>query len=152
MSTLTTNYLTPTGREEAWRFTPLKRLGGLHDGTAVIADRKSLSLKGAAADGVSFERVSRELATPLTETDDAIVGRIRESAADVAVLTIKANTEVAGPIFLNRSIGALDSAELSRVQIRIENHAKATVIIENSGDTHLAEDMELSVAPGANLT
>ena len=61
MSTLTTNYLTPTGREEAWRFTPLKRLGGLHDGTAVIADRNSLSFKGAAADGVSFERISREL-------------------------------------------------------------------------------------------
>ena len=152
MSTLTTNYLTPTGREEAWRFTPLKRLGGLHDGTAVIADRKSLSLKGATADGVSFERISRELAVPLTESDDAVVGRIRESASDVAVLTIKANTEVAAPIFLNRSSGATDSAELSRVQIRIENHAKATVIIENSGDTRLAEDLEISVAPGANLT
>ena len=25
----------PTGREEAWRFTPLKRLKGLHDGTFV---------------------------------------------------------------------------------------------------------------------
>ena len=118
MSTLTTNYLTPTGREEAWRFTPLKRLGGLHDGTAVIADRRSLSLKGVAAEGVSFERVSRELATPLTESDDAIVGRIRESASDVAVLTIKANTEVAAPIFLNRSSGATDSAELSRVHWR----------------------------------
>ena len=67
MTTLTTNYLTPTGREEAWRFTPLKRLGGLHDGTAVIADRRSLSLKGVAAEGVSFERISRELAAPLTE-------------------------------------------------------------------------------------
>jgi len=152
MSTLTTNYLTPTGREEAWRFTPLKRLGGLHDGTAVIADRNSRSLKGAAAAGVIFERISRELAAPLTESDDVIVARIRENAADVAVLTVKANTEVAEPIFLTRSSGALDSAELSRVQIRIENHAKATVIIENSGDTHLAEDLEISVAPGANLT
>ncbi len=42
MSVLTTNYLTPTGREEAWRFTPLKRLRGLHDGSAVVADRNSL--------------------------------------------------------------------------------------------------------------
>jgi Fe-S cluster assembly protein SufD len=152
MSTLTTNYLTPTGREEAWRFTPLKRLGGLHDGTAIIADRQSLNLKGAPAAGVTFERISRELAAPLSESDDAIVGRIRENANDVAVLTVKANTEVPAPIFLNRITGAVDSAELSRVQIRIENHAKATVIIENSGDTHLAEDLEISVAPGANLT
>jgi len=59
MTTLTTNYLTPTGREEAWRFTPLKRLGGLHDGTAVVADRHSLSLKSAAEKGVSFDLISR---------------------------------------------------------------------------------------------
>ena len=44
------------------------------------------------------------------------------------------------------------SAELSRVQIRIESHAKATVIIENNGGTILAEDIEISVAPGASLT
>ena len=41
MSLLATNYLTPTGREEAWRFTPLKRMRGLHDGAAVIGDRAS---------------------------------------------------------------------------------------------------------------
>ncbi len=58
MSLLTTNYLTPTGREEAWRFTPLKRLGGLHDGTAKVGDRESLSFKGGAS-GVSFERIYR---------------------------------------------------------------------------------------------
>lgn len=152
MTTLATNYLTPTGREEAWRFTPLKRLGGLHDGTATLSDRKSLELNGAVLLGVSFERISRELAAPLSESDDVIVSRIREYAADVAVLTVKANTEVSEPIFLNRTAGAVDSAELSRIQIRIENHAKATVIIENTGDTHLAEDLEISVAPGANLT
>jgi Fe-S cluster assembly protein SufD len=47
MSVLTTNYLTPTGREEAWRYTPLKRLRGLHDGAAVQSDRESLVTKGA---------------------------------------------------------------------------------------------------------
>ena len=30
----------PHGREEEWRFTPLERLRGLHDGTAV-ADRRA---------------------------------------------------------------------------------------------------------------
>ena len=152
MSTLTTNYLTPTGREEAWRFTPLKRLGGLHDGTAIVSDRKSLQLRGEIQAGVAFERISRELVAPVSETDDVIVSRIREVALDVAVLTVKANAEIAEPIFLERSIGAIDSAEFSRTVIRIESHAKATVIIENMGETHLAEDLEIFVAPGANLT
>ena len=151
MSTLTTNYLTPTGREEAWRFTPLKRLGGLHDGSAKIEDRNSLSYSGSVA-GVSFDRLSRSLAPTLTEIDDVIVSRIRDHANDVAVLTVKADSEISEPIYLNRIKGGLASAELSRVQIRIESHAKATVIIENNGGAVLAEDIEISVAPGASLT
>lgn len=152
MTTLTTNYLTPTGREEAWRFTPLKRLGGLHDGTAVASDRHSLALKSASISGVSFERLAADAAPAISESDDVIVARIRGYAANVAVLTIAANTEVAEPIFLQRSNGAVDSAEFSRVLIRVENHARATVIIENTGDAQLAEDLEISVAPGASLT
>ena len=152
MTTLTTNYLTPTGREEAWRFTPLKRLGGLHDGTAITSDRHSLALSADAENGVSFEWVATSVASPISETDDVIVARIRDFAKEVGVLTIAANTEVAQPILLKRLTGALDSAEFSRVQIRVENHARATVIIENDGDTHLAEDLEISVAPGASLT
>jgi Fe-S cluster assembly protein SufD len=152
MTTLTTNYLTPTGREEAWRFTPLKRLGGLHDGTAIASDRHSLVLSAAAENGVSFEWVSASIASPISESDDVIVARIRDFAKEVGVLTIAANTEVAQPILLKRLTGALDSAEFSRVQIRVENHARATVIIENTGDTHLAEDLEISVAPGGSLT
>ena len=151
MSTLTTNYLTPTGREEAWRFTPLKRLGGLHDGSAKIEDRNSLSYSGSAL-GVSFDRLSRALAPTLTEIDDVIVSRIRDHANDVAVLTVRADSEITEPIYLNRIKGGLASAELSRVQIRIENHAKATVIIENNGAAVLAEEIEISVAPGASLT
>jgi Fe-S cluster assembly protein SufD len=152
MTTLTTNYLTPTGREEAWRFTPLKRLGGLHDGTAIASDRHSLALSAAAENGVSFEWVSASIASPISESDDVIVARIRDFAKEVGVLTIAANTEVAQPILLKRLTGALDSAEFSRVQIRVENHSRATVIIENTGDTHLAEDLEISVAPGGSLT
>ena len=152
MTTLATNYLTPTGREEAWRFTPLKRLGGMHDGSAVIDSRHSLSLNGVAPAGVTFSSLPASQAPTISETDDVVVARIREFAQEVMVLDIAANAEISEPIFLKRDFGSLDSAEFSRVQIRVGNHAKATVIIENTGDTHLAEDIEISVAPGASLT
>ena len=41
---LNTNYLTPTGKEEPWRFTPMNRLGGLHDDAVKVADSVSLEL------------------------------------------------------------------------------------------------------------
>ncbi len=148
MSVLTTNYLTPTGREEAWRFTPLKRLRGLHDGVAVQSDRESLITKGALPSGVSFTRENLE---PLASSDDVIIERVRGAATSVAHLAIAANAEVAEPIFLGRSAGALDTAEFSRVRITLGTHAVATVIVENTTDTVLAEDLEIYCAPGSNL-
>ena len=148
MSLLTSNYLVPTGREEAWRFTPLKRLRGLHDGQAVVGDRSSLVAQSALPMGVTFIRENLE---PLASSDDVIIERIRGLSGEVAHLSIAANTELSEPIFLGRSNGALDTAELSRVRISLGVHAVATVVVENTGDTILAEDLEISLAPGASL-
>ena len=151
MSVLTTNYLTPTGREEAWRFTPLKRLGGLHDGSATTVDRKSLSFHGVAPAGVTFSRISRELLAAQSPSDDVIVQRIHAESSDVALLEIAANTEIAEPVFLNRRSGGLEGAELSRVQIRVGANSRATVIVENSGAAILGEDVEITLEPGSHL-
>ena len=148
MSVLATNYLTPTGREEAWRFTPLKRLRGLHDGTSVQSDRSTLIAKDALPTGVTFKRENLE---PLAPSDDVIIERIRSFSPSVAHLSIAANTELSEPIFLGRAAGALDTAEFSRVRISLGTHAVATVIVENTTDTILAEDLEISLAPGSNL-
>ena len=148
MSVLTTNYLTPTGREEAWRFTPLKRLRGLHDGTSVQSDRSTLVAREALPAGVTFTRENLE---PLAASDDVIIERIRSFSPSVAHLSIAANIEVSEPIFLGRTTGALDSAEFSRVRISLGTHAVATVIVENTTDTILAEDLEIALAPGSNL-
>jgi Fe-S cluster assembly protein SufD len=148
MSVLTTNYLTPTGREEAWRFTPLKRLRGLHDGTSVQSDRQSLFTKGALPSGVTFTRENLE---PLSVSDDVIIERVRGTASSVAHLAIAANAELTEPIFLGRSAGGIDTAEFSRVRISLGTHAVATVILENTTDTVLAEDLEIYLAPGSNL-
>ena len=148
MSLLTTNYLTPTGREEAWRFTPLKRLRGLHDGTSVQSDRSTLIAKDALPTGVTF---TRENLVPLATSNDVIIERIRSFSPSVAHLSIAANTELSEPIFLGRTAGALDTAEFSRVRISLGTHAVATVIVENTTDTILAEDLEIALAPGSNL-
>ena len=152
MSTLTTNYLTPTGREEAWRFTPLKRLGGLHDGTFKLANRNSLALRSATPAGVTFELIGRELVAVESTSDDVIVSRIHEAATKVSVLKIAANAEITEPISLHRIASGVADAELSRVQIRIGSNAKATLIIENTGDHLIAEDIEIICEPGSNLT
>ncbi len=152
MTTLQSNLLenhTPTGREEAWRFTPLKRLGGLHDGSAKPEDRHSLALKSEKVAGISFTRGPVSAIAP---SDDAIVTRVRNHSAEGAILAIDKNAVIDQPIFLNRTSGGVETAELSRVQIKVGEHAKATVILENAGDALLAEDLEIHCAPGSDLT
>jgi Fe-S cluster assembly protein SufD len=107
-----------------------------------------LVTKGALPQGVTFTRENLE---PLASSDDVIIERIRGLSGGVAHLSIAPNTELAEPIFLGRSNGALDTAELSRVRISLGVHAVATVVVENTGDTVLAEDLEISLAPGASL-
>ena len=142
---LNTNIIhTPTGREEAWRFTPLAKLKGLHDGSAVIGDAHSLVSKKLPG-GVTFERVTSDIHT--TNSDDVIVQRV-VGAPTIAKLII--DGELNEPVILGRD--QIKDAEYSRVQIIVKKFAKATLIIENTGNSLIAEDIELILEPGANLT
>jgi Fe-S cluster assembly protein SufD len=148
VSTLTTNYLTPTGREEAWRFTPLKRLKGLHDTETVIADRISL-VAGALPQGVTVTHVAAGEQSPISATDDVVVQRVRNIAHEVTLVTIAADSVIDAPITLTRSTSG--SPEASRTVIRAGNHSKATIVVENVGSGTVAEEIEIILEPGAQL-
>ncbi|MEY4151106.1 MAG: hypothetical protein RJB28_173 [Actinomycetota bacterium] len=150
MSALTTNYLVPTGREEAWRFTPLKKIAGFHDGTASFIPKISLSLKDQAQGGYTIAAVPASEVIPQSTTDDVVVQRIRDAVKEVTVLTINKDAEIKEAITLLRKAGS--GAEVSRTVIRAGAHSHATVIVENSGNAKIAEEIEISLEPGATLT
>jgi Fe-S cluster assembly protein SufD len=80
------------------------------------------------------------------------MNRVREFSTDVAVLKVASNTEVSEPIVLTRESFDLSSAEYSRVLIHLGSNARATVILSNTGNTLLAEDIEFKIESGACLT
>ena len=150
MALATTNYLTPTGREEAWRFTPLNRLRGLHDAGTTILDRISLSANALPVGVTIATHPARETPAHST-TDDVVAVRVREVASEVTVLSIAADQVIAEPIILNRLAGGTNP-EASRTVIRAGNHSRATVVVENVGTGTFAEEIELILEPGSNLT
>ena len=88
MSALQSNLLelhTPNGREEAWRFTPLKRLAGMHDGSAQAIELDSLQPVADLPQGVTFTTVEAEA---LSSTDDIIINRIRAFTGNVRQLIL----------------------------------------------------------------
>jgi Fe-S cluster assembly protein SufD len=149
MSLLTTNYLTPTGREEAWRFTPLERLAGLHDASTKVADHISLSAKSALPNGVRLS-VADAADHPASYTStDVVTNRIREVVAKISLLTIEKDIELSEPIYLTRKCSV--SPEFSRVVIQAGVNSKSTIIVENTGNGELGEEIEINLAPGASL-
>ena len=150
MTALPTNYLTPTGREEAWRFTPLKRIAGLHDPATKVADRISISLSGAVQAGFTISKVKSADIPAKSATDDAVIQRVRSGVAEVTHLEIGKEAIVAEPIILTRTPGT--SSEFSRTVITAGAHSKATVIVENSGTATLGEEIEIRLEAGSNLT
>jgi len=153
MSALTTNYLaphaTPNGREEAWRFTPLKRLAGLHDLAAMIPEAITFKLKNPASSGVNFQNLPSVELPPAFSSNDLITNRVRSTVTQVSRLSIVKDQEIAEPIFLTRNVSG--KPELSRLVIEAGVNSKATVIIENAGSAQIGEEIEIVLSAGAKL-
>ena len=150
MSALPTNYLTPSGREEAWRFTPLKRIAGLHDPSTVVTDHISISLNGSIRPGFSINKVKSADLPAKSATDDAVIQRVRSTVSEVLHLTVDKEAVVSEPILLTRN--TIDKSEFSRTVITAGAHSKSTVIVENSGAATIGEEIEIRLESGANLT
>ena len=142
------DFLEPTGREEKWRFTPLKRLGGLHLKATEVRSNTSTVFKGVGQ-GFAVKVVPADSAPPRSHSDDVIVTRVRETVKECTVVEIDRDFEVKEPIMLSRK--NLGSAELSRTMIIAGSHSKSTIIVESFGSAILGEEIEIVLEPGAKL-
>ncbi len=150
MSTLTSNYLAPTGREEAWRFTPLARVGGLLDASTDLASVNSIKLSKSYAD-VKLSHKSAADLPAISASDDLATIRAREFLKEVTHIEIAANSSISEPVVLERT-NLTGAAQASRTLISCGVNSHSTIILQNTGDAILADEIEFDLAPGSNLT
>ncbi|WP_019633770.1 Fe-S cluster assembly protein SufD [Actinomadura atramentaria] len=142
----------PTGREEEWRFTPLRRLRGLHNGTAegdgkVIADVE-------AAPGVTVETVGRDdprLGRAFVPAD-RVSAQAWASFAQATVVTVPKETEVAEPTVLRFRGEDAGAAAYGHTTVVVEPFARATVVLAHRGRATYADNVEFVVGDGAALS
>src|SRR3954453_13263841 len=89
----------PTGREEIWRFTPLKRLRGLHQDAALSGH--GVHADAEVPDGVSVEWIAAD--SPLIGSSgfvpsDRVSARAWQAATTRYSVTVPADTVVAEPV------------------------------------------------------
>ena len=139
----------PTGREEVWRFTPLRRLRGLLEAEA---SGNTLEWATQLPDGVSLAPISAERARELSV--EAPIDRVSALAALNAgrgvQLDIPADTELSEPILLTGNGTGQTVAE--HLVITVGPRAKATIVVRYTGSGTFADKTDISVGDGASLT
>lgn len=141
----------PGGRDELWRFTPLKRLRGLHDGSAVASGAVTVTV--SENPGVTVESVGRDdarLGQAGTPTD-RVAAQAYSSFESATVVTVARDTEVAEPVEIVVEGPGADVVAYSHLQIRVEELSRATVVVDLRGSGILADNVEIIVGDAAKL-
>ncbi|MBN1171052.1 MAG: Fe-S cluster assembly protein SufD [Micromonosporaceae bacterium] len=147
-----------TGREEEWRFTPLDRLAvllGPEPGHPVGRPRVESQ---PLPPGVSETAASGEdprIGSVLIPFDKLSALAYRR-CAQAAVFRVEPGARPQKPVMVTvaggEGSGAADRPAYGHLFIEVGSLAEATMVVEWIGDGHLADNVEVAVADGAQLT
>jgi Fe-S cluster assembly protein SufD len=142
----------PGGRDELWRFTPLRRLRGLHDGSAPATASAQITVSDRP--GVRVETVRRgdqRLGDGGTPTD-RVAAQAFSSFNSATLVTVARDTQVADPVEVVITGPGAGAVAYGHLQLRVEELAEAVVVIDQRGSGTYADNVEFVVDDAARLT
>ena len=142
----------PHGREEDWRFTPMRRIEKLFD--TQNFESESLGVRIDAPEEVLVEEVARDdqrLGSVLAPGDRTSVVAWN-AFTSAQIVTVPKKTELKAPIMID-----IDGDELTRVQhlaLRVESQSVATIVMNHRGGGHgaLNQTVEIEAGDASDLT
>ena len=161
----------PTGREEDWRFTPLRRLRGLHAAQPLSVGKVHVGID--AAPGVTAVRVPRG---DLFGADGvpgvtAVLAQRRDPRHDIAfepadrvsatafasfeeatIVTVPADVDAVTPTVISVRGDDISGAAFGHTRIELGDNARAVVVVDHQGSATYADNVEIIVGDGAGLT
>jgi Fe-S cluster assembly protein SufD len=142
----------PTGREEEWRFTPLRRLRGLQSAD-VVADGK-VHVEVSAAPGVIAVRAQRDDALHHAgfEPGDRVSATAFASFDEATVVTVPAELDSTTPTVITVRGEDSSGAAFGHTIVEVGANARAVVVVDHHGSATYADNLEVVVGDGAQLT
>ena len=142
----------PGGREEDWRFTPLERLHGLHEGDGP-GDGKVL-VEVDAAPEVSVETVDRgdERLGQAGVPSDRVAARAYSSFEKATVLTVPAEAVASRPTVVSMRGEGGGGVAFGHLLVDVKAFASALVVLDHAGSATYADNVEFVVGDSASLT
>ena len=139
----------PTGREEAWRFTPLRQLRGLHEH---LESPIQAEISSVVTQGVRCDVVETALLPPAQGPTDWSQSIARASTTASTVVTIPTEFESAVPTVLRIEGSGIERSSVGHIVINAEPFSKSVVVIEHTGSATYSENIDVHVGDGAQLT
>ncbi|WP_329049233.1 Fe-S cluster assembly protein SufD [Amycolatopsis sp. NBC_01488] len=142
----------PGGREENWRFTPMKRLRGLHDGSATATGE--ITLETDAAPELKIETVGRddERLGAAGVPSDRIAAQAYSAFTKATVVTVPKETKASKPSVLRIHGPGEDQVAYGHLQVRAEAFAEAVIVLDHVGSGTYADNVEFVIGDGAKVT
>ena len=142
----------PHGREEDWRFTPMRRIEKLFE--TQNFESESLGVRIVAPEEVLVEEVTRDdqrLGSVLAPGDRTSVVAWN-AFTSAQIVTVPKKTELSAPIMID-----IDGDEATRVQhlaLRVESQSVATIVMNHRGGGHgaLNQTVEIEAGDASDLT
>jgi Fe-S cluster assembly protein SufD len=139
-----------TGLEEDWRFTPLKRLRGLHS-EVLAGAAPTVTVSGP--EQVTVETVARgdKRIGSAGIPEDRVSANAWENFSEATVITIPAEFEADAEVAVVIE-GTSTEAAAQHLVIVAEKFSKAVVVLNHQGSAVVSENIEIVVEDGANLS
>ena len=143
------DFAVPTGREEQWRFTPLRRLRGLHSDAVLGSGGVTVTVD--AAPEIDHSERARPSAEATFLPADRVSARAYAAAAKATVITVPKDAVASRPTFVTVT-GTESSPTAGHLIIDVQPYGRAVVVIDQRGSATYADNAEIRVGDGGDLT
>jgi Fe-S cluster assembly protein SufD len=151
------DFAVPGGREEEWRFTPLRRLRGLHKDAPLT--QSGVTVEVEAAPELLVEKVKKDIGVErsgLTAAGaflptDRVSARAYAAVSEATVITVPKDTTASGPTYVRVTGTDATAATAGHLVIDVQPYGRATVVIDQRGSATYADNVEIHVGDGGDL-
>jgi len=141
----------PAGREEDWRFTPLRRLRGLH--AEAVLDGKVVREVDAESEitVVLAQQSDPRLGNALVPSD-RVSARALAAAGEATLVAVPAGFTSSRPAVVSVRGDDPSVAAAGHVVVHLEPNSSAVVVLDYSGSVTYADNVEFVIEEGARLS
>jgi Fe-S cluster assembly protein SufD len=140
----------PTGQEEEWRFTPMRRIRPLLDGAAT-GRRPEWDVDLPEGVELSTVEADEPLLKGLPEPADRLAALTRRHAEGATVVRVPAEAQLDRPVTLKLAGDGSDEVVWGQLVIEVGAYAKATVVLDHTGPARYSGGVAVLIGDGAQV-